>query len=151
MPLRKLNTGDNLLKCPIMIVGAGPAGISTWRHLQKEAPQLARCSIVIEKAAFSRDKLYRGGLSPLDADVLAYLRVDLDMPSLSDSDQEFRFGKEIDRLHQDNYFRVVQRVDFDHALARAAVNRGLYLLMKGNLAWRPSRSRSYRARRPCPP
>ena len=35
-----------------MIVGAGPAGISTWLHLQKEAPQLAGRSIVIEKAVF---------------------------------------------------------------------------------------------------
>jgi len=50
MPSRGLNTGDNLLNCPIMIVGAGPAGISTWLNLQEQAPQLARHSIVIEKA-----------------------------------------------------------------------------------------------------
>ncbi len=127
MPSRGLNTRDNLLNYPIMIVGAGPAGISTWMHLQKEAPQLARHSIVIEKAIFPRDKLCAGGLCLWVTDVLAYLRVELDIPSLLVSDLEFRFGKEIDRLHQDNYFRVVQRVDFDHALAKAAVKRGLKL------------------------
>jgi menaquinone-9 beta-reductase len=113
--------------CPIMIVGAGPAGISTWLHLQKEAPQLARRSFVIEKAAFPRDKLCGGGLCLWAADVLAYLGMDLDIPSLSVSDLEFIFGKEVDHLHGDNYFRVVQRIDFDHALASAAVNRGLEL------------------------
>ncbi len=110
-----------------MIVGAGPAGISTWLHLQKEAPQLARFSLVIEKAIFPRDKLCGGGLCSWVADALAYLGVDLDIPSLSVSDLEFRFGKEIDLIHQDNYFQVVQRVDFDQALARAAVKRGLDL------------------------
>jgi len=127
MPTRRSNTKNSLLNCPIMIVGAGPAGISTWLHLQKEAPQLARRSIAIEKAIFPRDKLCAGGLCLWAADVLANLRVELHIPSLYVSDLEFRFEKEIDRLHQDNYFRVVQRVDFDHALARAAVKRGLEL------------------------
>jgi flavin-dependent dehydrogenase len=115
------------LDCQALIVGGGPAGISTWLHLQKKAPQLAKRSIVLEKAVFPRDKLCAGGLCVWVTDVLAYLRVDLDIPSLFVSDLEFRFGKEIDRLHQDNYFRVVQRADFDHALAKAAVNRGLEL------------------------
>jgi menaquinone-9 beta-reductase len=127
MPSRGLKPTAGLLNCPIMIVGAGPAGISTWLHLQKEAPQLARLSIVIEKAIFPRDKLCGGGLCLWATDVLANVGVDFDITSLSISDLEFRFGKEIDRLHQDNYFQVVQRVDFDQALARAAVKRGLKL------------------------
>ncbi len=127
MHLRGLNNGDSLLNCPIMIVGAGPAGISTWLHLQKEAPQLARHSIVIEKAIFPRDKLCGGALCVWGADVLACLGVDLDIPSLFVSDLELRFGKEIDCLHHNNYFRVMQRADFDHALAKEAVKRGLEL------------------------
>jgi flavin-dependent dehydrogenase len=110
-----------------MIVGAGPAGISTWLHLQKEAPQLARHSLVIEKAVFPRDKLCGGGVCIWASDVLASLGVDLDVPFLYVSDLEFRYGKEIDRLHQPNYFRFVKRLDFDHALAKAAANRGLKL------------------------
>jgi menaquinone-9 beta-reductase len=127
MPSRGLNIRDSLLNCPIIIVGAGPAGISTWLHIQKEAPQLARHSIAIEKAIFPRDKLCGGGLCIWAAELLANLRVDLDIPFLSVSDLELRFGKEIDRHHQENYFRIVQRLDFDHALARAAVKRGLEL------------------------
>jgi len=46
----------------VMIVGGGPAGISTWMHLHKEAPELAAQSIVIEKAVFPRQKVCAGGL-----------------------------------------------------------------------------------------
>jgi flavin-dependent dehydrogenase len=132
MHLRGLKNGDNLLNRPIMIVGAGPAGISTWLHLQQEDPQLARHSIVIEEAVFPRDKLCAGALCIWVADVLAHLGVDLDtllssFDSKFDSDLEIKFGKEVYRFHQDNYFRVVQRADFDHALAKAAVKRGLEL------------------------
>jgi flavin-dependent dehydrogenase len=127
MTSRELNTGEKLLNCPIMIVGAGPAGISTWLHLQKDAPQLARHSVVVEKAIFPRDKLCAGGVCIWAQELLANLMADLNIPSLYVSDLEFRFGKEIDRFHHQNYFRFVKRVDFDHALAREAVNRGLEL------------------------
>jgi flavin-dependent dehydrogenase len=127
MSWQSLNPVANALDYAVIIVGGGPAGISTWLHLQKNAPHLAERSIVLEKAVFPRDKLCAGGLCLWVTDVLTYLRVDLETPSLSVSDLEFRFGKEIDHLHHDNYFRVVQRIDFDHALARAAVNRGLEL------------------------
>ncbi len=88
---------------------------------------MARHSIVLEKASFPRDKLCAGGVCIWAAGLLADLRVDLNIPSLYVSDLELRFGKEIDRLHQRNYFRVVRRVDFDHALAKTAVKRGLEL------------------------
>lgn len=127
MHLRGSNDRDSISDCPIMIAGAGPAGISTWLHLQKKAPELASNSIVIEKAVFPRDKLCGGALCVWGADVLAGLGVDLDTPSLFVSDLEFRFGKKISRLHHDNYFRIMQRLDFDHELAGAAVKRGLEL------------------------
>jgi flavin-dependent dehydrogenase len=110
-----------------MIVGAGPAGISTWLHLQKEAPQLAGRSIVIEKAVFPRDKLCAGTLSSWSTNILEHLAVELDIPSLSIGNVEFRFERDLYHFHPPDRFRVIQRVDFDHALAKAAVNRGLEL------------------------
>jgi flavin-dependent dehydrogenase len=127
MDTKKLKTEDNVLDCEVMIVGGGPAGVSTWLHLQKYAPQLAGRSLVIEKAVFPRDKLCAGGVGAWSADVLKHLEVELDIPSLFVSDVEFRFGKENYHFHQPNCFRVVQRIDFDHALVKAAVNRGLEL------------------------
>ena len=109
----------------IMIVGAGPAGISTWLHLQKYAPHLASRTLVIEKAVFPRDKLCAGAVGGWSAHVLDHLEAELDIPSLFVSDLEFRFGKQIEQLHVPNCFRVVQRMDFDYALTTTAVKRGL--------------------------
>ena len=111
----------------VMIVGAGPAGMSTWLHLQKYAPQLASHIIVIEKAIFPRDKLCAGGVGAWSEDVLKHLEVELDIPSLFISDLEFRFEEEIYCFHQPNCFRLVQRTHFDHALVKTALNRGLDL------------------------
>jgi flavin-dependent dehydrogenase len=127
MVSQKSNTQDSALDCDVMIVGGGPAGISTWLHLKKYSPQLTSRSLVIEKAVFPRDKLCAGGVGAWSADVLKHLEVQLDIPSLFVSDVEFRFGKEIYHLHRLNRFRVVQRMDFDHALVKTAVNRGLEL------------------------
>lgn len=127
MVLNNLIAEDAVINCEVMIVGAGPAGISTWLHLQKYAPQLADRALVIDKSVFPRDKLCGGGVGAWSSDVLKHLEVELDIPSLFVSDMEFKFGKEIYHFHQLNCFRVVQRIDFDYALVKAAVNRGLEL------------------------
>lgn len=122
-----LKSGGSFLDCSIMIVGAGPAGISTWLHLQKEAPELARNSIVIEKAIFPRDKLCAGGVGEWSADVLRDLEIDLEIPSVFVSDVDIKFGNEVYHFHRSNSFRVVHRIDFDHALVKTALKRGLEL------------------------
>lgn len=127
MVLKKFNTEDSVLDCKVMIVGGGPAGISTWLHLQKYAPQLASNTLVIEKAVFPRDKLCAGGVGGWSADVLGHLEVKLDIPYIFVSDLEFIFEKEIYHFHQPNCFMLVQRIDFDYALVKSAVNRGLEL------------------------
>ena len=110
-----------------MIVGGGPAGISTWLHLHQYAPQLAIRSLIVEKRVFPRDKLCAGGVGGWSTQVLNRLGVKLDIPSLIISDVEFRFEKEIHRHHQPHFFQVVQRMEFDHALAEVAAQRGLEL------------------------
>ncbi|MBN2600294.1 MAG: NAD(P)/FAD-dependent oxidoreductase [Candidatus Thermoplasmatota archaeon] len=111
----------------VMIVGGGPAGLSTWLHLHKYAPELASKSILIEKAKYPRDKLCGGGVGAWSGRVLNNLDVQLTIPSVAVSDIEFIFGKDTFLLHQPNSFQMVQRKDFDHALAKTAVNRGLRL------------------------
>jgi flavin-dependent dehydrogenase len=121
------NTQKSELDCAVMIVGAGPAGISTWLHLQKYAPELARRSIILEKAIFPRDKLCAGGLGAWSGAALKHLEVELNIPSVYISDIDFRIANEFYHFHQADCFRVVQRANFDHALAQVAVNRGLEL------------------------
>jgi flavin-dependent dehydrogenase len=111
----------------IMIVGGGPAGISTWLHLQKYAPKLAVKTILIEKAKYPRDKLCGGGIGAWSPYVLKHLGISLDLPCVFVSDIDFIFHKEVFTLHQPNSFMMVQRTDFDHELAKIAVKRGLHL------------------------
>lgn len=127
MDTRKFDTKNNGSDYEIIIVGAGPAGISAWLHMEKYAPRLAKKALVIEKAIFPRDKLCGGGVGAWSPSILKHLEIELDIPSLFVSDVEFRFGDEIHRSHQPNCFRLVQRIDFDHALVKAAVDRGLEL------------------------
>ena len=111
----------------IMIVGGGPAGVSTWLHLHKFAPELAKKTVLIEKEKYPRDKLCGGGIGGWSELILKNLDVKLSIPSLFVSDLEFRFGNEADTLHQPNSFRMVRRIEFDYALAKTAINRGLHL------------------------
>jgi menaquinone-9 beta-reductase len=127
MPFQNPHTEDVPLDCAVMIVGAGPSGISTWLHLHKYAPELAGRCLVIEKAIFPRDKLCAGAVGGWSTEVLEHLEVDVDIPSLFVSDVDFRFGSETYHFHQTHCFMVVGRIDFDHALVRAAVDRGLEL------------------------
>ena len=111
----------------IMIVGGGPAGISTWLHLHKYNPELASKCMLIEKAKYPRDKLCGGGVGAWCPYVFKHLGIDLNLPSLSVSDLEFIFQKKVFTLHQPNSFTMVQRTEFDHELAKIAVKRGLQL------------------------
>ncbi len=111
----------------IMIVGGGPAGISTWLHLNKRAPDLAARTLLIEKAVYPRPKLCGGGVTRQADLILARLRVKIKVPSVRIHNVEFRFGEQTLRFQQRNILRVVRRHEFDHALAQAAVKRGLQL------------------------
>ena len=48
----------------ILIIGAGPAGLSTALHLAQLAPELVGRTLILEKAHHPRPKLCGGGLLP---------------------------------------------------------------------------------------
>jgi len=112
---------------PIVIVGGGPAGLSTWLHLEALAPELAAQAVLIEKATYPRDKLCGGGITPLGDRLLGGLGVELDCPSVPIHVIECRYADRTIRVQQPNAMRVVRRCEFDHALMGAAVDRGLEL------------------------
>ena len=64
----------------VLIVGAGPAGLSTAIHLLKADPGWADRLIVIEKAAHPRPKLCGGGVTRLGLDLLQEMGFDLPLP-----------------------------------------------------------------------
>jgi len=125
--LQMYNTEERVEDYDVMIVGAGPAGISTWLHLKKYAPELADKTVLIEKAAFPRHKLCAGAVGAWSADVLEHLEVDLSIPSLFVTDVEFRYQDKSWLYKSPNRFRMVQRADFDFALTQVGVKRGMVL------------------------
>ena len=75
----------------IVIVGGGPAGLSTWLHLHSEDPRLAARTLLIEKAVYPRDKLCGGGVVPQADQVLCDLGIDLQSSLESELAEPSRF------------------------------------------------------------
>jgi len=113
--------------CDILIVGGGPAGLSTFLHLQHYTPELANQVILIEKNRYPRDKLCGGAMSGWSELIYQQLNINLDIPSVWIDKVECRFEKQIDCVDQTRFFRVVQRKELDSELAKISVKRGLRL------------------------
>jgi flavin-dependent dehydrogenase len=113
----------------IMIVGGGPAGISTWLHLHKYDPELASQAVLIEKEHFPRDKLCGGAIHRWMTDrIFSNLEIELKVPFVPVDNIEIRFEKEDYHYHEENFFRIVRRLEFDYFLTKIAKNRGLHII-----------------------
>jgi flavin-dependent dehydrogenase len=112
----------------VIIAGSGPAGVSTWLHLQRCAPELAARTLVLEKARHPRQKLCGGGIMRAADMELKRLRLRLDVPSMPIHNVEFVFHGQRFFWRQKDYFRVVRRYEFDAALVGAARERGMNLV-----------------------
>lgn len=114
----------------IVIVGSGPAGISTALSLQKLAPELASSLLVLEKVRHPRPKLCGGGVSIIADPVMRWLDIGwerLDVPNVPIHTVKLRFEDREVRLHLPYMFRVVRREAFDARLAAIARARGIAL------------------------
>jgi flavin-dependent dehydrogenase len=112
----------------IIIIGGGPAGLSTALHLQRLAPELSARIVVLEKASYPRSKLCAGGLVA-DAEVLLK-ELDLDVSEIAHVDvagAHFDFsGKGLTvRVPGTHTLRVIRRDEFDAWLAARARERGI--------------------------
>ena len=112
----------------IIIIGGGPAGVSTALHLAKIAPELAPKTIILEKAEYPRPKLCAGGLT-MDAEhILESLALNLnDIPFRSVERAGLLYegkGMELKPKHR-HVLKVIQRDEFDHWLAEKARARGI--------------------------
>src|SRR5688572_30867391 len=77
----------------ILIIGGGPAGLSTALHLQRMDPLLGSRVLILEKARYPRPKLCAGGLA-VDAEVLLDL-LGLDISEVPHVDADnIQFGFE---------------------------------------------------------
>jgi len=111
----------------ILIVGGGPAGISTWLHLNKYYPEISKKAILIEKEKFPREKLCGGALGGWTDYVLNDLDIDLDIPTVPINKVLCSFGKEIYEHNEKKFFKIVRRFEFDKLLVNNAKENGMTL------------------------
>ena len=116
----------------IIIVGAGPAGISTALHLAKLAPELVSHTLILEKAQHPRHKLCGGGLLPDAEVVLRHLGLDVtEIPHVDVDWARFDFDSRGMRMRAEKdgryAFRTIRRHEFDAWLAGKARERGFLI------------------------
>ena len=111
----------------IMIVGGGPAGISTWLHLNNSAPELASKTILIEKEKYPREKLCGGAIGSWGQEILKQLEIKLDIPFINIKNTEYKYGDDSFINKDPGFLKIFRRFEFDYALAKTAVNKGLQI------------------------
>jgi flavin-dependent dehydrogenase len=113
----------------IIIVGAGPAGISTALHLADLSGEFVSRVLILEKGCHPRHKLCGGGILPdaeailcgLGLDITEIPHVDVDWAHFDYAGKGMRMRAEKKGLFA---FRVIRRHEFDNWLAAKAREHG---------------------------
>ena len=109
----------------LVIVGGGPAGAATAIALARDNPALASRALILDRAAFPRDKTCAGGLIPHTMTILDELGLGLDVPFVRvDHARVDVAGERIDIASPD-CCRVIRRREFDAMLLDAARGHGV--------------------------
>jgi flavin-dependent dehydrogenase len=116
----------------LIIVGAGPAGISTALHLAQIAPELVGRTLILEKDRHPRPKLCGGGLLPDAEVILQSLGLDIhEVPHCDVDWAHFEFNGKGMRMRGEKggafAFRTIRRHEFDAWLAGKARQRGFHI------------------------
>ena len=113
----------------LIIIGSGPAGLSTALHLEADARGRGLDTLILEKSRHPRPKLCAGGILIEGQRILSKLNLNLSEVSLVDVDHAFfnyeGRGLRARFLNKSPIFRVVRRDEFDAWLAEKAKARGI--------------------------
>ncbi len=116
----------------LIIIGAGPAGLSTALHLDKFSDEIRLDTLILEKSRHPRPKLCAGGILTDGERVLEKLNLDLhEVPHVNISKALFNYegrGLVARLLNKKSIFRVIRRNEFDAWLAKKAKKRGIEII-----------------------
>ena len=118
------------LEVDVLIVGSGPAGLSTAMHLVGDHGFAAERVVVLEKARHPRPKLCGGGISGFARRALGRLNLPwpLPLPQTPVPTTHFTYqGNTVTLTNPDRVFTVFARPAFDAYLAEQARRRGVRL------------------------
>jgi flavin-dependent dehydrogenase len=110
----------------ILIIGAGPAGLSTALHLLKTDSRWAERMLLVEKAIHPRHKLCGGGVTRMGLETLESLdfRMPLPLPQARVDDIRLVYGSRTIHVRGQPGLVVFHRAEFDAYLAEQARRRG---------------------------
>ncbi|RLF57740.1 MAG: hypothetical protein DRN27_07160 [Thermoplasmata archaeon] len=112
-------------KFDVMIVGGGPAGVSTWLHLHKYAPDIASRTVIIEKKEHPREKLCGGALlNDIVNKVFNKLQIDLKILKVEIHNLVVKNGNNQFTFKKNSFMSIINRSIFDEYLVNIARNRG---------------------------
>ncbi len=113
----------------VVIVGGGPAGLSTALFLTHVAPYLRERILVLERGIYPRDKICAGAVGARADRVLVSIGVRVDVPHVPIRGLSVRAHGKTLAVRRDGPVigRVVRRIEFDHALATQVQERGIQI------------------------
>ena len=109
----------------VLIVGSGPASMSTVLHLVKAKPDWTKRVVAVDKAIHPREKLCGGGITRLGDDVLSRLDLSFEPPHLPVRELRLVYQDLVYAVRDDPVFRIVRRDEFDHWLVQQAERQGV--------------------------
>ncbi|HKQ69044.1 MAG TPA: NAD(P)/FAD-dependent oxidoreductase, partial [Polyangiaceae bacterium] len=112
----------------VVIVGGGPAGLATAIYLCHADLEMRGRVVVVEKERYPRDKFCAGGIGARADAALAKIGVIVDVPSVAIDGISLALPGGTLCVRERAIGRVIRRVEYDHALARIARERGVEIV-----------------------
>ena len=109
----------------VVIVGAGPAWVSTALHLVRADRRWAERIVVLDRAVHPRDKLCGGGVTRAGETILRDLGLGFPEACVEIRELRLVFGARGWAVRGEPVFRVVRRAELDHRLVEAAEREGV--------------------------